>query len=153
VLMVARLDRLSRSVIDAARLIEQAKREGWALVILDLGADTSTPAGALATNVVASVAQYERELIAARTSDAMQQAKRRGRRLGRPVSLPQPVRERVLSDRESGLSLRVIADRLNVEQVPTAQGGRWHASTVRHVLMSLDLDEQAARQAEEAGSR
>jgi DNA invertase Pin-like site-specific DNA recombinase len=153
VLMVARLDRLSRSVIDAARLIEQAKREGWALVILDLGADTSTPAGALATNVVASVAQYERELIAARTSDAMQQAKRRGRRLGRPVSLPQPVRERVLTDRESGLSLRVIADRLNVEQVPTAQGGRWHASTVRHVLMSLDLDEQAARQAEEAGSR
>jgi DNA invertase Pin-like site-specific DNA recombinase len=144
-LMVSRLDRLSRSVIDAARLIEQAKREGWVLVILDLGADTSTPSGALMANVVASVAQYERDIIAMRTSDAMAQAKRRGRRLGRPVTLPQPVRERVMTDRATGLSLRAIADRLNVEQVPTAQGGaRWYASTVANVLRSQELDAQAA---------
>jgi len=145
-LMVSRLDRLSRSVIDAARLIEQAKREGWALVILDLGADTSTPSGALMANVVASVAQYERDIIAMRTSDAMAQAKRRGRRLGRPVALPKSVRERIESERTAGLSLRAIADRLNAERVPTAQGGvRWYASTVANVLRSLDLDEHATK--------
>ncbi len=144
-LMVSRLDRLSRSVIDAARLIEKAKREGWVLVILDLGADTSTPSGALMANVVASVAQYERDIIAMRTSDAMAQAKRRGRRLGRPVALPQSVRERVMADRATGLSLRAIADRLNTEQVPTAQeGARWYASTVANVLRSLELDREAA---------
>jgi hypothetical protein len=75
----------------------------------------------------------------------MSQAKRQGRRLGRKVSIPQPVRERILTDREDGLSLRDIADRLNTEQVPTAQGGaRWYPSTVAAVLRSLDLDEQAA---------
>jgi hypothetical protein len=50
-----------------------------------------------------------------------------------------------MTDRANGLSLRAIADRLNTEQVPTAQGGaRWYASTVVNVLRSLDLDSQAA---------
>jgi len=144
VLMIAKLDRLSRSLIDFARVAEQAKREGWAIVALDINVDTSTPSGELMANVLMSFAQYERKMIAARTADALQQAKARGRRLGRPVLLPTKVRQRIARDHQAGMSLRAIAQQLNAEQVPTAQGGaRWHASTVSVVLRSLDLDAQA----------
>ena len=44
-LVVAKLDRLSRSLLDFAALMEDARKEGWALVILDLGVDTTTPSG------------------------------------------------------------------------------------------------------------
>ena len=141
VLVVARLDRLSRSVADAAALMDRARRRGWALVALDLGVDTSTPSGALMGNVVAATAQYERDLIAARTREALAARRRAGTRLGRPVTLPREVRERIARDRAEGRSLRAIADALTAEGVPTARGGkRWHASTVRAVLASLDHD-------------
>ena len=49
VLIVAKLDRLSRSVIDLCSLLEQSEKEGWSLVLLDLGIDTTTPAGRVQT--------------------------------------------------------------------------------------------------------
>ena len=63
--IVAKLDRLSRSLLDFAGLMERARRQGWALVALDLGVDTSTPAGEMMANVLATFAQFER-----RTPDA-----------------------------------------------------------------------------------
>ena len=69
----------------------------------------------------------------------------RGARLGRPAGLPDTVRQRIAAERADGRSLRDIADTLNTEAIPTARGGRWHASTVRLVLASLDLDAEAAR--------
>ena len=53
-LIVAKLDRLSRSVIDAAQTIERARREGWNLVALDLGVDFSTPSGEAMAHMTAS---------------------------------------------------------------------------------------------------
>jgi DNA invertase Pin-like site-specific DNA recombinase len=145
VLVVAKLDRLSRSVHHFSGIVDRARRAGWALVVLDADVDTSTPSGALMANVLASFAEYERLLIGARTRDALAQLKAQGVRLGRPVALPEPVRSRVASERAQGRSLRAIADTLTDEGVPTAQGGaRWHASTVASVLRSLDLDAQAA---------
>lgn len=67
----AKLDRLSRSVLDFAALMQRARRRGWNPVVLDLGVDTSMPAGALMANVMASFAEYERHLIGQRTSDAL----------------------------------------------------------------------------------
>lgn len=145
VLIVAKLDRLSRSVGDLAALLDRAQTRGWTLVLLDTGVDTTTPAGGLVAHVVAATAQYERELIAARTRDALQQARARGVRLGRPVTLDQDVRQRIADQRAAGRSLRQIADQLTDEQVPTARGGtRWYASTVSAVLRSLDQDQQVA---------
>jgi len=58
-----------------------------------------------------------------------------GVRLGRPLSLPVDVRGRIASERKAGRSLAAIAEMLNEEQVPTAQGGRkWWPSTVRAAL-------------------
>jgi DNA invertase Pin-like site-specific DNA recombinase len=141
VLVVAKLDRLSRSVRDFANLVERATQKGWALVALDIDVDTSTPTGELMANIYGSVAQWERRIIGQRTSEAMQAMKARGVRLGRPVELADAVRLRIGAERIDGRSLRAIANDLNAEAVPTARGGRWHASTVRAVVDSLALDD------------
>lgn len=143
VLVVAKLDRLSRSVLDFALITERAKAKGWAVVALDVDVDTSTPTGELVANITSSVAQWERRIIGARTSDALQALKASGKRLGRPVALADEIRQRIATERAEGASLRVIAERLNTEAVPTARGGKWHASTVKAVLASLDLDAEA----------
>ena len=70
--VVAKLDRLSRSVVDAGRLLEEARKRGFNIVALDLGLDLSTPTGELVANVLAAVAQWERRMIGVRTSEAMQ---------------------------------------------------------------------------------
>lgn len=151
VLVVAKLDRLSRSVADFARLTEQARREGWSVVALDVDVDTSTPTGELVVNVSASVSQWERRIIGARTADALAARKAAGVRLGRPVTLPEAVRDRIAADRAAGATLSGIARALTAEGVPTARGGaKWYPSTVAAVVKSVELDAEAA--ANRAGS-
>lgn len=134
-LVVAKLDRLSRSVRDCASLLERAHREGWGLVALDLGVDTTSPSGELVANLMAAVAQWERRAIGQRTRDALAARRAAGVRLGRPPVLERALVARIRKMRGRGRSLRQIADKLNAEGIPTAQGGRcWHASTVRAVL-------------------
>jgi DNA invertase Pin-like site-specific DNA recombinase len=58
--VVAKLDRLSRSVVDAGRLLDEARKRGFNIVALDLGLDLSTPTSELVANVLAAVAQWER---------------------------------------------------------------------------------------------
>lgn len=62
-LVVAKLDRLSRSLLDFASLMDRARRERWELIVLDIAIDTTTPSGALMANVMAAFAEYERQLI------------------------------------------------------------------------------------------
>ncbi len=139
-LVVAKLDRLSRSLVDFAGLMERGRKKGWALVALDLGVDTTTPAGEMMANVLASFAQYERRLIGQRTRDALVIKRAQGVRLGRPRTLPEDVRARIVAEREAGRSLRAIALGLDADGVPTAQGGaRWYSSTVRAVLESTPV--------------
>jgi DNA invertase Pin-like site-specific DNA recombinase len=144
VLVVTKLDRLSRSLLDFATLMEQARREGWSLIVLDVGIDMSTPSGQLMANVMASFSEYERQLIASRTASALQAKKSRGFRLGRPVTLDRAVAQRIVRMRQAGLSTPRIAAALNDERVPTARGGAaWYASTVSAVLRSAELDDVA----------
>lgn len=134
-LLVAKLDRLSRSLLDFAALMERSRRQGWALVALDLGVDTTTPSGEMMANVLAVFAQFERRLIGQRTKDALAQKRAAGVRLGRPRTLPESTDDLVLTLRRSGLTLPAIAGRLSVLGVPTGQGGRWHPTTVRRILL------------------
>jgi DNA invertase Pin-like site-specific DNA recombinase len=120
--------------------MEAARKEGWALVILDLGVDTTTPSGELIANVMATFAQFERRLIGQRTAEALAVKKRQGFRLGRPLALPDALVARIANERKAGRSFRSIADGLNTKRVATAQGGaRWHPSTVRAALLSRGL--------------
>jgi DNA invertase Pin-like site-specific DNA recombinase len=148
VLVVSKLDRLSRSLLDFASLLERANREGWQLVVLDLNVDTTTASGQLVAHVMGAFAEYERRLIGQRTAAALAQKKAQGARLGRPVRLPKQVMERIVSERNDGASLRAIAAGLMRDGVPTAMGGSlWQAGTVAGVLKSAALDAEAARQA------
>lgn len=86
-LVVAKLDRLSRSIINAANVIEYAQAQGWSLVLLDIGVDLTTAAGRMVAHNVMGFAQYERELIGERTKAALAAKKARGERLGRVSQL------------------------------------------------------------------
>jgi DNA invertase Pin-like site-specific DNA recombinase len=133
-LVVARLDRLTRSLGDFAELLERSRRRGWSLVALDLNVDTSTPSGEMLANVVASVAQYERRLIGVRTKDAMAVHKLNGAQYGRRRGVPERVCRYIVRLRAAGASYASIASRLNARRVATSYGGkRWYASTVRVV--------------------
>lgn len=137
-LLAAKLDRISRSVLDTAKLMERARRCGWELVTCDLAIDTSTPAGEATASMMAVFSQLERRLISQRTREALAVKRSQGLRLGRPSALPAAVVERIVTARQAGTSLRGIAAELTADAVPTATGGRWHASTVRVVLEGQD---------------
>ncbi len=144
-LVVAKLDRLSRSLLDFAGLMERAQEEGWVIIALDLGLDMSTPSGELMGNVMASFALYERRLIGQRTRDALAAARAGGTRLGGPRLVSDVLRARIVALKDEGATLQSIADTFNEEQVPTVKGGaKWYASTVRAVLRSVEIDEAMA---------
>ena len=134
VLVAAKLDRLSRSVVDFAGMVEQATEQGWSVVALDIGVDTSTTNGRMLANILMALAQWERELIGDRTRAALSAVKARGTRLGRPTTVTPEAVATIRAMRSAGTSYRKIADALNDTGVPTAQGGReWYASTVRAI--------------------
>ncbi len=145
VLMVSKLDRLSRSVHDATGLMLRAEKSGWGLVALDVSVDTTTPQGAAMAQILSVFAELERRLIGERTKAALAIKRAQGTRLGRPRSLPHDVVERIVAARDRGETWRAIADELNNDGVPTAQGGRaWHPATVR--LVALGAERLLARQ-------
>jgi DNA invertase Pin-like site-specific DNA recombinase len=87
-------------------------------------------------HVLATFGQFERRLIGQRTKEALAVKKASGVRLGRPPTVPQSVVRRIQRLRARGETLRAIADSLNQDRVPTAQGGaKWYPATVRHVLL------------------
>lgn len=116
-LIVAKLDRLSRSLVDFASLMERAQRERWNVVALDLGVDLSSPHGELLASVMAAIARWERRVIGQRTAEGMAAAKAKGMLPGRRSRLEPATRDRVVQEREAGQSLRSIADGLNRDGV------------------------------------
>ena len=134
-LVVAKLDRLSRSMLDFTSVMAKAQKEGWALVALDCAVDTTTPAGEAMAHVLATFAQFERRLIGERTREALAVKKRQGVRLGRPASISPQLARRIRSMRTRGLTLQEISDRLNRDEVPTPRGGAvWRPTSLRAVL-------------------
>jgi DNA invertase Pin-like site-specific DNA recombinase len=134
-LVVSKLDRLSRSLLDFTGLMARAQKEGWALAALDCGVDTTTPAGEAMVNVLATFAQFERRLIGLRTKEAIQERRRRDPKWGRPSKVPAAVEGRIKRERKRGRTLAAIADGLNKDQVARPGGGRkWWPETVRGVL-------------------
>lgn len=136
-LMVAKLDRLSRSLLDFAQLMARAQQKRWTIVALDLGVDTSTPAGEMMANVLATFSQFERRLIGQRTREAMAVKKAAGQHLGRPRTLSDDVVARIVADRQAGMTLQAICDGLAADGIPTPRGGkRWEPSVVRRVILA-----------------
>jgi DNA invertase Pin-like site-specific DNA recombinase len=136
-LVAAKVDRISRSLLDFSALLTRAQRQGWRLVALDLGIDLDTPMGEAMASMAATFSQLERRLIGQRTRDALAVKRAQGVRLGRPRVLPDDVVARIVREREAGRTLQAIAEGLDADGVPRAQGGaRWYPRTVLAVLQS-----------------
>ena len=75
----------------------------------DAWADTTTPHGRLMLSVLGGVAEFERELIRARTSEGRSRAKARGQSLGRPFKLTLHQRREALLRKDAGEAMREIA--------------------------------------------
>ena len=85
--------------------------------------------------MLATFAHCERRSISERTRAALARARAQGVRLGRPPQMSEHVIERIGRERAAGSSLGAIANGLNADRIPTAQGGRrWYPATVRYTL-------------------
>jgi DNA invertase Pin-like site-specific DNA recombinase len=136
-LIVAKLDRLARSVVHAANIIESAQAQGWSLVVLDLNLDLTTAAGRMMARTVVNFAEYERELISERTKAGLAAKKRRGEPIGRPRLAKPGVVRRIVLDRNTGLSFGAIAKALEAEGILSPAGRpTWQTSTVRRIYQS-----------------
>jgi DNA invertase Pin-like site-specific DNA recombinase len=86
-IVVCKLDRFARSLRDALNVMEELREKGVGLVILNMVGgelDTSTPNGKLMFNILASVAEFEVDLMKERQREGIEQAKKRGVYKGRP---------------------------------------------------------------------
>ncbi len=156
-LLVPKLDRLTRRVVDLGHLIETYFAEGrWALVSVADQIDTRTAAGRMTLFILMTVAQWEREAIGERTADALAHLKAEGVPLGRagfgwchapetdPATGRRTLRDvpdervtiaRIRALREGGRSYAAIAVQLAAEGYPSKRGGRWLPNTVRRVWL------------------
>jgi DNA invertase Pin-like site-specific DNA recombinase len=115
VLMVTRLDRLARSTRDLLNTLGTiADRKAGFRSLADTWADTTSAHGGLMLTVLGGLAEFERELIRARTGEGRARAKARGVRMGRPPKLtPHQIKE-ALRRRDAGEPMRDIARTYNV---------------------------------------
>ena len=116
VLIVTRLDRLARSTRDLLNVLDAVGKAGAAFKSLgDAWADTTTPHGRLMLTVLGGLAEFERELIRARTSEGRERAMARGVKMGRPCKLtPHQQREAIKRRDRDGETLADIARSYNV---------------------------------------
>jgi DNA invertase Pin-like site-specific DNA recombinase len=118
VLLVTRLDRLARSTRDLLNTLDTIAKAGAGFRSLgDTWADTTTAHGRLMLTVLGGLAEFERELIRARTSDGRERAKARGVHMGRPPALNRHQREDALQALDQGTATQAdLARRYNVSQ-------------------------------------
>lgn len=117
-LLVTRLDRLARSTRDLLNTLDAIAKAGAGFRSLhDAWADTTTPHGRLMLTVLGGLAEFERELIRARTGEGRERAKERGVHMGRPPALTRHQRQEALAALAGGIATQAdLARRFNVSQ-------------------------------------
>jgi site-specific DNA recombinase len=135
VVVIAKLDRLSRDVRDVYALVELFDKTDVALVSLQESLDATTATGRAMIGMLAVMNQLERELIAERTRDAMQHLKAQGERYCHAVFEDADTLALMQQYRSAGLSYQAVAEQLNAAGVPSTLGGRWLANAVRCILV------------------
>lgn len=159
VLVVTKLDRMTRKVRDACAISERLEEFGADLAVMDLGVDTSSATGRLFFNIVAAFAEFERLRISERQVEAVERHKAAGilygveppyGQMARPTGVLEPcetelrviARMRVL--RAEGLSYAGIALRLTAEGIKTRHNKCWWPGTVRKALKCAVEPQDAA---------
>lgn len=122
-LVVWKLDRVGRSLLDLLRKLEDMEARGIGFQSLTEGIDTRTPGGKLIMHVMGALAQFERDLIVERTRAGMKAYRERGGRVGLPKKFGQEDVAAMKKMRANGVSVRAIADHFCV-----------HANTIHNYI-------------------
>jgi DNA invertase Pin-like site-specific DNA recombinase len=159
-LLVCKLDRLTRSLMDLNHLVKQhfSEAAGKSLVSMGESINTRTASGRMVLNLLGTVAEWERETIGERTREGLAFLKASGVRLGgsglgwdhgpmieedqRRAIVANPTElallARIRKFRASGCTLQWIADKMNTEGEPTKRGGKWYPSTIAYLCKNLE---------------
>jgi site-specific DNA recombinase len=150
--IIAKLDRLTRSVKDLCTLLERFERRSVALISVAESLDTGSAAGRLVLNIMTAVSQWEREAIGERTRDALGHKRSKGERVGNiPFGSrlasdgehlePDPTEQAALAEirhlRTEGAAMRKIAATLNERDYRTRRGTPWRLESVARVLKDV----------------
>lgn len=128
-LLVWKLDRLSRSLKDLIVTLDELGSCGIDFVSYDNNLDTSTPTGKLVFQIVGAVAEFEKEIIRERVVAGLATARNKGKRLGRPP-ISKYVYDQALKMRSEGLSYRNIGKVLGVNEgtIRKRAGKEWRVA-------------------------
>lgn len=149
-LVVYSLSRLARSIRDTLNITENLEKHKCDLVSLSESIDTTTAAGRMIFRLLATLAQFERELVSERTRAAMTFKKTQGERVGKipfgfvlgadgkqllPDASEQAILSEIMEMHVAGVSQSAIARSLNDRKVPSKSGSQWRQSSVRSILL------------------
>ncbi len=157
--IIAKLDRMTRSVQDLCSLIELFEKRKVALISVAESLDTGSAAGRLVITIMAAVSQWEREAIGERTRDALQHKRSNGERVGNiPYGFQlaedgkhlahQPTEQELLAHiralSSQRLSMRAIATQLNGEGHTTRRGTPWRLESIARILKASKVGPRLA---------
>ena len=150
--VVSKMDRLGRSLGMILRFWDESDAAGVRVIVIDQGIDTSTPAGRLQRNMLAALAEFERELILERTRAGIARARALGKKFGAPRRIPESVAREVRARRANGESLRMISQRMNlklggVRSVLKRDRGSTHGSRASPVSQDNSEDRPSTEEA------
>ena len=142
-----KLDRLTRSVKDLALLVELVNKHNVALISVQEKIDTGTASGRMVINLLATVAQWERETIGERTKTALEYKKSKGECVGNiPIGYrreghmlvedgnEQKALTLIRELRDRGHSYKGIAREINGLDLKPNRGNRWHTTQIARIL-------------------
>lgn len=147
-LVVFAIDRLARNTVDTLDIVDSLSRAGKGFVSVREQLDSNTPHGRFTLTVIGAVAQMERDLIASRTKEALDQLRRDGKptgptaygwRVGPEGKVIEDMDEKhtlvfVLHHRKDGRSFQKIANMLNAMGIKTRHGREWKGHNVKKMV-------------------
>jgi DNA invertase Pin-like site-specific DNA recombinase len=136
-LVVSKLDRLGRDAQDVGATLKELARREIAVIVLQLGkVDLTSPAGKLLVQMLAAVAEMEKDLLVERTHAGLERAKSQGKTLGRPAKVTPKDRTEIIDQHQRGMSISALARHYQVSR-----------ATISRVIEAADADATQAGQA------
>lgn len=150
--LVQKLDRLSRDVLQSGWIRTEIARKGAELIIIDSNGSSNDPLANLMEQIVTAFADYERQMIKSRIQATMSLKKSKGEKLGgsipygydvmlqdgKKVLVKNETEQKVITSikryKRQGLSFGAIAKRLNERSIVTKNGSKFHSMQVKRIL-------------------